>query len=154
MIMSEKMNSQSVLKTPFAFEKEKLEALDTKNGKVLELSVDELRDELSSYLRGKKSKRWKSINTNKGKLRNPELHADGRVTAQSDHSEIEILQAIVFIERWSCARRSAGARRAAQTRRRHKEFVQAPETRRRLERFRELIEARRQRELRSLCPDK
>jgi hypothetical protein len=108
----------------FSFEKKKLDELDEQRGPVLDLTENELRAEIRGWLSGKKSKCWNSIPTNKGLLRNPAILEDGRVTAESSHSEIEILQAIVYIERWKAARRSAGSKRAAITRKNNKHALE------------------------------
>ena len=78
---------------------------------------------LCSYLGDEEYKVWKSIPTDKGELRDPRLDRSGEATALSDHSEIEILQAIVYIERWKAARRSAGSRKAAITRKNNEEAI-------------------------------
>jgi hypothetical protein len=124
MIMSEKMNNQLALKAPFAFEKEKLDQLDRKLGPVMKLSAEELRAEACRYLGDREYKVWSSIPTNKGELRDPRLDKNGRATASSNHTEIKILQAIVYIERWKAARRSAGSRRAAITRKNNKSAME------------------------------
>jgi len=67
---------------------------------------------------------WKSIPTNKGELRDPQIDKNGRATALSDHTEVEVLQAIVSIERWKAARRSAGSKRAAITRKNNKHALE------------------------------
>ncbi|MFC1689791.1 hypothetical protein ACFL07_09100 [Pseudomonadota bacterium] len=106
--------------TGFAFEKEKLNSLDRELGPVMKLSTEELRAEAYRYLGDREYKVWKSIPTDKGELRDPRIDKNGRATALSNHTEMEILQAIVYMERWKAARRSAGSRRAAVTRRNHK----------------------------------
>jgi hypothetical protein len=107
---------QLIPEVPFAFEKEKLDKLDRELGPFMQLSTEELRAEACGHLGDREYKVWKSIPTDKGMLCHPRVDKNGRATASSDHTEIEILQAIVYIERWKAARRSAGSRRAAITR--------------------------------------
>jgi hypothetical protein len=115
---------QLIPEVPFAFEKEKLDQLDQSLGPVMRLSQEELLVEALGYLGDQDYKVWKSIPTNKGELRDPRLNKNGRATASSDHTEIEILQAIVYIERWKAARRSAGSKRAAITRKNNKHALE------------------------------
>jgi hypothetical protein len=109
---------------PFAFEKEKLDKLDRELGPVMKLSQKTLRAEALSYLGKQDFKIWESIDTDKGRLREPRLDRRGKASSQSGHSETEVLQAIVYIERWKAARRSAGSKRAAITRKNNKHALE------------------------------
>jgi hypothetical protein len=115
---------QLIPEVPFAFEKEKLDKLDQELGPVMQLSLEELRSEALEYLGDREYKVWTSIPTNKGELRDPRIDKVGRATASSDHTEVEVLQAIVHIERWKAARRSAGSRKAAITRKNNKHALE------------------------------
>ncbi|MFC1796067.1 hypothetical protein ACFL1V_03120 [Pseudomonadota bacterium] len=108
----------------FIFEKEKLDQLDRELGPVMQLSQKTLRAEALGYLGKQDFKIWESIDTDRGRLRDPRLDRRGKASAHSGHSETEVLQAIVYIERWKAARRSAGSRRAAITRKNNKTVME------------------------------
>jgi hypothetical protein len=113
-------NHQYAQEMPFAFEREKLDQLDRELGPVMQLSEKTLRTEALGYLGKQDFKIWESIDTDRGRLRDPRLDRRGNASAQSGHSETEVLQAIVYIERWKAARRSAGSRKASITRKNNK----------------------------------
>lgn len=110
--------------SPYRYELEKLAEFDKKLGTVSQLSEEEIRSEAMGYLGDCEYRCWPSIESDRGKLLDPSLDKDGNVSASSAHSEHEVLQAIVCIERWRAARRSAGARRGAVTRKRNAQMMQ------------------------------
>ena len=85
------------------------------------MTADELRTEMQGYLRDKPKEAWRRINYGSTTLRNVTFNADG--TLEYDGCERVALQAFVSRHRRIKENRSAGARRAAETRRIRKEAI-------------------------------
>ena len=85
------------------------------------MTADELRSEMQGYLKGKPRERWRRIGWGRSTLRNVTFNADG--TVEYVGSERAALQALVGRHRKIKENRSAGAKRAAETRRIRKEAM-------------------------------
>lgn len=78
-------------------------------------TIEQLHAELAAFLRDKTSQRWNWIDHNGTKITNPKIE-NGVGTADGDHPELLILEALVGTNRRWAARRSAAAKKAAVTR--------------------------------------
>ena len=85
------------------------------------MTPQEMREEMRRYLNGKPEQAWHWIHGEGGRINSPRFTSDDRVIYDGDHAEIDVLRALVAANRRQKARRSAAARKAAETRRERRE---------------------------------